>query len=101
MPLRLRLHYFILSAGVASTEKRSRLSGWQSPAKDGFDGVGFPVGPDWDEIPGAERRTRLADSDFQRRYHVLERRTAKVDRAALDPAHVAGNGCALLSAAHV
>ncbi len=54
MPLHLRLHYFILSAGVASTEKRSRSSGWQSPAKDGFDGVGFPVGPDWDEILGAD-----------------------------------------------
>jgi hypothetical protein len=27
----------------------------QSPAKDGyFDGAGFPVGPDWDEIPGAD-----------------------------------------------
>jgi len=55
MPLHLRLHYFVLSAGVASPEKTVAIIGWQRPAKDGyFDGAGFPVGPDWDEIPGAD-----------------------------------------------
>jgi hypothetical protein len=65
----LKLHSLILSARVASTEKRSRRSGWQSPAKDDFDGAGFPIGPDRDEFPGA---------DDGHAYQLLEQRTAKL-----------------------